>query len=423
MKGRSKGEGGHVRHYLTELQSPAYRSLCVGARALLIELKSLFHGNNNGELFLSVREAARRLHAGKSSVMDWFWELEDRGFVKPKVEAGFTWKTAARERMATCWTLTEFPTPGAAPTRDYMHWQGPPKLRPKNIRRSGIGYSLYPTPDSLYPTRDSTPKSVPETGQIRPKSPQKRAPLYLKRDTDSYQGVRDGAADEQVKAHGPVVPIKERAAAHSPRSGRNVDVEPQPSSPSHGDGEPRGAEPPHQRSVARRQRHAPAAKKIRNHAHKKFADRVRKKKPDALAKKKLACRRHRDRPDLGEPAAVDHFVKGQEVTMLDVDKQRLEHLAAWLSKLTGQRGRDLSVSYIGPWLSKLEAVEPTEAVAVDTLVGLAELAWDQDGGTPLSNIEAWVSDYAAHVHDPDVQQQLAELAEDAERATAHAGPH
>ena len=41
----------HVMH------SPAYRSLCNDARALLLELKDLYNGRNNGELHMSVRQA------------------------------------------------------------------------------------------------------------------------------------------------------------------------------------------------------------------------------------------------------------------------------------------------------------------------------------------------------------------------------
>lgn len=65
------GDGHHVRFYQWELKSPAYRSLSLGARALLIELKSLYNGSNNGDLFLSVREAARRLNCGKNL----YWAL------------------------------------------------------------------------------------------------------------------------------------------------------------------------------------------------------------------------------------------------------------------------------------------------------------------------------------------------------------
>ncbi len=59
--GRSKGDGAHVRLYRWLLNSPAYRSLWPASRALLVEVMALYNGHNNGELFLSHREAARRV--------------------------------------------------------------------------------------------------------------------------------------------------------------------------------------------------------------------------------------------------------------------------------------------------------------------------------------------------------------------------
>jgi hypothetical protein len=47
--------------YLSDVERPAYRSLSVGARALLFEIRALYHGVNNGELFLSVRRACELL--------------------------------------------------------------------------------------------------------------------------------------------------------------------------------------------------------------------------------------------------------------------------------------------------------------------------------------------------------------------------
>jgi hypothetical protein len=63
--GRSIGSGHHVRFYRWELDSPAYRSLSIGARALLVELKALYMGSNNGALFLSVRRAAEKLNSSR----------------------------------------------------------------------------------------------------------------------------------------------------------------------------------------------------------------------------------------------------------------------------------------------------------------------------------------------------------------------
>jgi hypothetical protein len=123
--GRSKGgDGHHARLYRWEIESSAYRSLSVGARALLVELKALYNGNNNGGLFLSAREAAKRLNAGRSFASRRFLELQDKGFIRPKEIGAFNRKALAGSGMATSWVLTEFPIGNAAAgTKDFMRWQ------------------------------------------------------------------------------------------------------------------------------------------------------------------------------------------------------------------------------------------------------------------------------------------------------------
>jgi hypothetical protein len=124
--GRSVGDGAHVRLYRWELTSPAFRSLTTHARALLIELKSLHNGTNNGELFLSVREAARRLGVGKNLAARCFKELEERGFIRVSRPAAFNMKSASRRGEATSWRLTEYPVGDALATKDFMRWRAPP---------------------------------------------------------------------------------------------------------------------------------------------------------------------------------------------------------------------------------------------------------------------------------------------------------
>ena len=90
----------HVRLYRRELESPAYRGPSLRARRLLVELKLLYNGSNNDELFLSVREAAAApQHGVRIRLRPHFAELEDRGFIKPRQRGAFQWK----QRHATSW--------------------------------------------------------------------------------------------------------------------------------------------------------------------------------------------------------------------------------------------------------------------------------------------------------------------------------
>jgi hypothetical protein len=123
VKGRSIGNDRYARFFHWEIQSPAFRSLSIGARALLIELKTLYNGSNNGQLFLSVREAARRLNRGKNFAAKCLRELEDRGFIRPNVVGAFNLKAGARQGRATTWILTEFEFAGSLATKEFMRWR------------------------------------------------------------------------------------------------------------------------------------------------------------------------------------------------------------------------------------------------------------------------------------------------------------
>jgi hypothetical protein len=63
------------------LHSPAWRSLSGPAVKVWFELRSRFHGGNNGRLILSYEEAAGLLGLGKSTVKRALDELQDKGFI------------------------------------------------------------------------------------------------------------------------------------------------------------------------------------------------------------------------------------------------------------------------------------------------------------------------------------------------------
>lgn len=121
--GKSNYQSAHVRIHLWELQTLAYRSLSVGARALLVEVRALCNGNNNGDLYLSVREAGMRLGVSKDTAGRYFAELLDRGFIREGKKGFFSMKSASRRGQATSWVLTDQPHGTALPTKDFMHWQ------------------------------------------------------------------------------------------------------------------------------------------------------------------------------------------------------------------------------------------------------------------------------------------------------------
>lgn len=118
-KGRSLGEARHVRLYLWLLKSTAYQALDCTARTLLVEFYALYNGMNNGELFLSVREAARRLGVAPNTALKAIRQLEAKGFIRPNQRGSFDWKGGA----ATSWILTEYEHAGQLATKDFMRWE------------------------------------------------------------------------------------------------------------------------------------------------------------------------------------------------------------------------------------------------------------------------------------------------------------
>lgn len=123
-----------LRHEL--LQSPAYCSLTQNARALLVELASMENGQNNGSLWLSIRDAAARIGlVNKDSAGKAFEELIAAGFLRMTKEAHFTVKAADTSR-ARCWRLTFLHAVGTGKTDEWRQFQPTEKAA---IRRMNMG--------------------------------------------------------------------------------------------------------------------------------------------------------------------------------------------------------------------------------------------------------------------------------------------
>jgi len=99
---------------------------------VLVELYAHYDGGNNGRLFLSVREAARRTNISKSTAATAFAALVQRGFIRPNVKGAFSLK----QRHATSWILTEFAHGGHIATKDFMPWQ-PDSKNQNTVRLQG----------------------------------------------------------------------------------------------------------------------------------------------------------------------------------------------------------------------------------------------------------------------------------------------
>lgn len=100
------------------LISPAYRSLSPNARSLLIELAMLENGDNNGSLFLSVKDGAHRMGlADLTAASRAFDELQGMGFIVMTKDAHWEVTASAMSR-ARCWRLTWL----SGPSRKLATW-------------------------------------------------------------------------------------------------------------------------------------------------------------------------------------------------------------------------------------------------------------------------------------------------------------
>ncbi|HDS1137602.1 TPA: hypothetical protein QDZ75_001638 [Stenotrophomonas maltophilia] len=114
----------HVRLYAWELECQAYRTLNPDARALLIELRALYRPSTGNEVFLSVREARRRLgNVGQAKVQAAFTALEERGWIEEAKAGSFDQKTGTGR--ARSFLLTNVGPDGGDvdAKKTYMRWR------------------------------------------------------------------------------------------------------------------------------------------------------------------------------------------------------------------------------------------------------------------------------------------------------------
>ena len=122
-KGRNKGEGQYINLPYELLNSEAWRTLGGAAIKVFFELRTRFHGGNNGKLHLSLQEAADLLGLGKATVLRAFGQLEERGLVV------CTKRGHWYGRRASEWAVFDRGVDGSPPSYAWKQWRpsGPPR--------------------------------------------------------------------------------------------------------------------------------------------------------------------------------------------------------------------------------------------------------------------------------------------------------
>lgn len=117
QKGRSKGKGNFIMLRYDIYYSAAYQNLNPKAACIYLAIKRRFNGHNNGEIGLSMREAASIAKCSKSTAQKAFNELLAHGLIAMNNKGHF------RNRHASTWRLTCEATEKQAPTNEWRSWQ------------------------------------------------------------------------------------------------------------------------------------------------------------------------------------------------------------------------------------------------------------------------------------------------------------
>lgn len=120
------------------LSSNAYRALTPNDRSLLTELAMMENGQNNGSLYLSVRDAAARMGVvDLTAASKSFDNLQTLGFIEMTEDAHFHVKAADKSR-ARCWRLTWLAGPGRrAPTWNFLQCEPEPETHARKRMENG----------------------------------------------------------------------------------------------------------------------------------------------------------------------------------------------------------------------------------------------------------------------------------------------
>jgi len=119
-------EGPFVPLLITTLDSPAWRALSHGAKALYVAIKRRYdvRRHNNGKLYLPLRQAEVELRSKRGQISRWFRELQHYGFIVQTSPGGLGVHGHGR---APHWRLTEMGVRDGAldpPTREFIRWDG-----------------------------------------------------------------------------------------------------------------------------------------------------------------------------------------------------------------------------------------------------------------------------------------------------------
>lgn len=125
----------YLKLHIDILDAPAWRAMSAAGRLLYIALRRRHNSkhNNNGDIFISQREAATELGLSRPTVARASQELQHYGFTVMTTPGCLGVDGKGR---APHWRLTELDTATEPATSDFIRWDGTRfKQRPRKRRR------------------------------------------------------------------------------------------------------------------------------------------------------------------------------------------------------------------------------------------------------------------------------------------------
>ena len=154
-KGKRSQEGQYVPLPYAILKSAAWRSLSGAAVKVFFELHTRYNGGNNGQVRLSMKEAAEALGIGKATAQRAFVDLQDKGFIVLTTPGNWY------NRRAHEWRLTHKPVQTAngktTPSNDWRFW----------TEKTECGSDTDPSASCMVPRQNPRPVHGSTTEPVR----------------------------------------------------------------------------------------------------------------------------------------------------------------------------------------------------------------------------------------------------------------
>jgi len=124
------------------IRTPAWLALSHGAVRVYLLLLEHYNENLQNAVYLSTRDAAKRIGANKDSISRWLRELEFYGFIVMVSPSHLGVEGCGK---AAHWRLTEKFYLGRSPTREFLNWAGS-KFKDNGPRNTVARKSKTPSP-------------------------------------------------------------------------------------------------------------------------------------------------------------------------------------------------------------------------------------------------------------------------------------